>query len=108
MKDILEQKIMKQVVRMYYLKKMFNPLMFKVYTLVIALAGVTSLVSIANVFRNMPSLLNIESVYTFISSAITNTEFSVQFVLGITVVVSLMLIKDTIKNLTNHPQLVTK
>lgn len=99
MKHRLEQKIMKQVVRMYYLKKMFNPLMFKVYTFIVALVGISSLVSITNILTNMPSLLNVGRVYTFIGSAIENTELLVQVMLGVVVIVGVLLIKDTIKNL---------
>lgn len=94
----LEQKIMKQVMRTYYLKKVFNPLMFKVYALSVAFVGMFSLVSVVNVFRNMPSLLEVGNVLRFVNSAIANTEFSVQLVLGVVVIVGALLIRDTIKN----------
>jgi len=107
MKNRLEQKIMKQVMRVYYLKKVFNPLMFKVYALVIAFVGMSSLVSLTNVFKNMPSLLEVGKLYTFTSSAIANTEVSVQFVLAVVVVVGALLIRDTIKNFSYSGQLTT-
>lgn len=91
---------------MYYLKKVCNPLMFKVYTLTAALVGMTSLVSVTNVFKNMPSLLEVGSVYRFVNSAIVNTELSVQLVLGITVLVAVLLVRDTIKNFSYFGQLV--
>ncbi len=94
----LEQKIMKQVVRVHYLKKVFNPLMFKAYILVAALLGMASLVSVANVFKNMPSFLEVGSLYNFTSSAIVNTELSVQLVLGAVIFIVALLIKDTIQN----------
>ncbi|NQV93194.1 hypothetical protein HQ403_01715 [Candidatus Kaiserbacteria bacterium] len=105
MENKLEQKIMKQVTRVYYLKKVFNPLMFKVYALVVALVGMSSLISLTNVFKNMPSLLEIGKLYTFTSSAIANTEVSVQFVLAIVLIVGVLLIRDTIKNFTHAPGL---
>ena len=104
----LEQKIMKRVMRTYYLKKVFNPLMFKVYALVVAFIGVSSLVSVTNVFKNMPSLLEVGSLYTFMSSAIANTEVSVQLVLAVAVVVGVLLIRDTIKNFSYSGQLVVE
>lgn len=105
MENRLEQKIMKQVIRMYYLKKVFNPFMFEVYTLVIAIVSISSLVSITNIIANMPSLLDVGSVYTFVSSAVTNTGIVVQIVLGISVVVGVLLIKDTIKNFSYSTKL---
>ena len=108
MEHTLEQKIMKRVVRTYYLKKAFNPLMFKVYALGVAFVGISSLVSVSNVFKNMPSLLEVGSVYTFIHSAITNTELSVQLVLGVAVIVSALLIRDTIKNFSYSAKLSTQ
>ncbi len=93
-----EQKIMKRVMRMYYLKKVINPLMFKVYALTAATVGIFSLVSVTNVFKNMPSLLEAGNVLHFASHAITNTELSVQLVLGIAILVGVLLIRDTIKN----------
>jgi len=108
MKNKLEQRIMKRVARTYYLKKVFNPLMFKVYALVVAFVGMSSFVSFTNVFRNMPPLLEVQGMYTFASSAIVNTEFSVQLVLGIVVIVGVLLIKDTIKNFSYSTKLSTQ
>ena len=102
----LEQKIMKQVLRVHYLKKVFNPLMFKVYALVVAFVGMSSLVSFSNVFRNMPSLLEFGSIYNFTSSAIVHTEFSVQLVLGAVVIIGALLIRDTINNFSYSAKLV--
>ena len=104
----LEQKIMKRVMRMYYLKKVFNPLMFKVYALTIAFIGMSSLISVTNVFKNMPSLFEVGNLLRFTSNAITNTELSVQLVLGVVVVVGVLLTRDTIKNFSYHSQLATR
>jgi hypothetical protein len=103
----LEQKIMKQVTRTYYLKKVFNPLMFKIYALGIAFVGISSLVSVSNVFKNMPSLLDFGSVFRFVNSAIVNTELTVQLVLGVAVVIGVLLIRDTIKNFSYSGKLAT-
>lgn len=103
----LEQHIMKRVYRTHYLKKVFNPLMFKVYILVVAFVGMSSLVSIINVVNNMPSLLEVGSVYRFTSSAIVNTEWSVQLVLAVAVLAVVLLVRDTIKNFSYHKRLTT-
>ncbi len=102
----LEQKIMGQVKRVYYLKKVFNPLIFKVYVLALATTLISSLVSISNVFNNMPSLLEFNSIYRFTNSAILNTELSVQLVLGVVVVVVALFIRDTVKNFSHSAELV--
>jgi len=101
----LEQKIMKQVRRTYYLKKVFNPLMFEVYAFVVTCAGIFSLVSVTNVFKNMPSLFEVGGVYHFTMSAIANTEVTVQFILGVAVVIGVLLVRDTIKNLSYSQKL---
>ena len=95
---ILEQRIMKRVKYTFYLKKVFNSIMLKIYALFLTFFGIFSLVSVANVFRNMPSLFEVGSFYRFVSDAVLNTEFTVQLVLGVAVIVGVMLIKDAIKN----------
>ncbi|MFC1731268.1 hypothetical protein ACFL6I_13120 [candidate division KSB1 bacterium] len=71
----------------------------------VALVGMSSLVSFSNVFKNMPSLLEVGNVYRFTNSAIANTEISVQLVLGVAVVVLVLLVRDTIKNFSYSGQL---
>lgn len=82
--------------------------MFKIYTLLIALVGMSSFVSFTNVFRNMPSLFEVDRTYYFISSAITNTEASVQLILSVVLVVVILLIRDTVKNLNHTPRVSTQ
>jgi len=95
---ILEQRIMKRVRYTFYLKKVFNSIMLKIYALFLAFFGMFSLVSVSNILRNMPSLFEVGSFYRFVSGAVLNTEFTVQLVLVAALIVGVMLIKDTIKN----------
>ncbi|MEX0651945.1 MAG: hypothetical protein WD509_00515 [Candidatus Paceibacterota bacterium] len=102
----LEQKIMRQVRRTYYLKKVMNPLMLKVYSLMVAFLGMSYFVSFVQVFNNMPSLLEVGSMARFVMSAVTHTEAPVQLVLVVGAVLMALLIRDTAKNLTYSGQLV--
>lgn len=99
---------MRQVQSTYYLKKAFNPLMFKVYALAVAFVGISSLVSVVNVFKNMPSFLEAGNLYNFMSSAVINTELSVQLVLGVVVIVGVLLVRDTIKNFSYSAKLISQ
>lgn len=92
----LQKRIMKRVTRTYYLKRVFNPLLFKVYGLVAVGAGVASVVSVRNVVANMPDLLDVNGLYTFAQSALLNTEFSVQLALIVAALLSALLIRDTL------------
>lgn len=104
----LQNRIMKRVRHVYYLRRVFNPFMFKVYALSLAILGAMSLVSVKNIVANMPSFLEVGNMYHFTSSAIINTELSVQLVLSVIVVVIVLFIRDAIKNFTYHTQLATE
>ena len=96
---------MNRIRRIYYIRKVVNPLALKIYTLSFALIGLSFLVSVKNVIANMPSLLDINSIYTFTSSAFLYTEPSVQIILAIAGVSLLWLIRDIVRNIAVTPKL---
>ncbi|MBI2618337.1 hypothetical protein HYW58_02715 [Candidatus Kaiserbacteria bacterium] len=100
--SILEQKIMARVGRIHSLKRVLNPLMLKVYAFVAVSAGMLSLVSIKNVFLNMPPLFELQGVYYFVIAALRNTELSVQIISLALFILVLLLVRDTVRNLTFH------
>lgn len=89
--------------RIHYLKRIINPLMLKVYALVLGGAGMLSLVSIKNVFINMPPLFEAESVYRFLISALRDTELPVQVILVVLFVCAALLIRDAVRNFALYP-----
>ena len=96
----LQKKILKRVTRMYYLRKVINPVGFKVFAFGIGFVGVVSLVSIKNVFANMPALFDIVGVYYFSKYAFVNTEFAVQLTLITVLGFGLWLVRDIVRNTT--------
>lgn len=75
--DELKKKIMRRVYTIYVLRKVFNPLMYRLYLLVALLGGVASFVSISNVVANMPRY-GISNLYDFSMYAFLHTEVTVQ------------------------------
>ncbi len=96
----LKKKIMRRVYLTYFLRKVFNPLAIKVYLLASFIGFITVQVSLANVFANMPSVVNIGALYRFSVSAFLNTEFAVQL-LSVGVLVAIFLLLKDIVN--THP-----
>ncbi len=95
---------MKRIRRIYYLKKVINPLMMKVYALLVLTLGIGSLVSVQNVIANMPSFAELGSVYRFSVNAFLYTELPVQIVVGATFIIALLLLRDAAKNFFTTPQ----
>lgn len=92
---------MARVRRIYYLKKVVNPLMLKLYGVGVLSVGVASLVSVKNVLANMPALTDVGSMYTFTASAILHTEASVQLALGVLAVFVVFILRDATKNFSH-------
>ncbi|MCW9054859.1 MAG: hypothetical protein OQJ98_02675 [Candidatus Pacebacteria bacterium] len=96
-----EQKIMARVRRIYYLKKVVNPLMLKLYGVGVLSIGVVSLVSVRNVFMNMPALTDVGSMYNFTTTALMHTEVTVQFVFGTLIVLAVLIVRDAARNFSH-------
>lgn len=107
-KILLEDKIMARVRRIHNLRKVFNPFMFKVYTLAAAFWGISSLVSIKNIFANMPSLSELHNLSIFTTNAFINTELSVQFILATALFVIVLLLRDAVYNLRTRSRLLSR
>lgn len=93
---------MKRVERIHYLKRIINPLMLKMYGLLLATAGMLSLVSIKNVLLNMPSFFDMPNTYHFFVSALQDTELSVQAIFAVLCVLVVLFVRDAVRNLTLH------
>ncbi|MBL7045768.1 MAG: hypothetical protein ISR99_01940 [Parcubacteria group bacterium] len=97
----LENKIMRRVTRMYYLKKVINPVMLKLYALAVVAGITTTLVSVKSIVANMPSLFDVGNLVYFSKYALTHTELSVQVTVALAGVVAVLIIKDSIVKLTH-------
>lgn len=97
--NIYKKRIMRRVYAVYILRKIFNQFTAKGAVFTLALFGFASLVHVAAVFDNMPSLLDTTSFFNFSYAAFVNTEFAVQALILALGVVALWLIKDAVGKL---------
>ena len=73
--------------------------MMKVYSGILLFGTLGSMVSIANVFANMPSVTSPAQIVSFTLNAVVHTEMFVQFVVVGIGVVCALLIKDILHNI---------
>jgi len=97
MKNI-ETVVMARVRRIHFLRRFSHPTMLKVYSGILLLGTLGSMVSIANVLANMPSITSPAQVVSFTRNAIVHTEMFVQFVVVGIGVVCALLVKDILQN----------
>lgn len=88
--------IMRRVKTVYYLRKVFNWFTLKGVLAVFALMSFGSLVHVAAVFDNMPSVFNAERFFSFSYHAFMNTEIAVQAVILALIFVSVLLARDVV------------
>jgi len=99
MKNSTEQIVMARVHRIHFLRRFLHPTMVKVYSGVLLFGTLGSMVSIANVFANMPSVTAPAQVVSFTLNAVVHTEIFVQLVVVGIGVVCVLLIKDILQNI---------
>ena len=103
MNDQLQKRIMRRVYAVFLIKRAVGPTALKLYTLMLASAGIVSLVSVGNVFANMPA--DIAGALTFVLYALSHTEFIIQLLVFGTLGAALWLIRDIIRGLQTAPHL---
>lgn len=90
----IKQRVMRRVHLIYFMRKVFGPLAMKGAAF-FALAGfVVFLVSLENVYANMPRFTNVGAVSQFYVNAFLHTEFVVQAVLIGVIMLLYLLMKD--------------
>lgn len=100
----IEQNIMARVKRIYYLRKVFQPTLLKVYGFGVLATVLTSVVSLTNVYANMPPLTAPTAFANFFFGALAHTELFVQVLLIGLVVTICMLGRDFVYGVGNtHP-----
>ncbi len=86
----LNRKIMRRIWIVYFLRRVWTPLLRKIYVLAGLFFAVTSLVSLPNVIANLPQE-GLRAIGTFLWNALINAEFAVQMLtIGMVVWVSLL------------------
>lgn len=98
----LKKKIMRRIYLTFLLRKVFNPVTLKVYTLAVFYGFLATKISLNNVIENMPNITDIGALYNFYTYAFLNTEFTVQVLLVGVIIAALSVFKDVVKNYLNN------
>jgi hypothetical protein len=98
-----EHIVMARVQRIHMLRRLLSSTLLKVYSAVVLGAVLVSLVSVANVYANMPSLTAPIAFGRFVIGAVTHTEFVVQLLLSGLAAVVVLLVRDIARMLPRHP-----
>ena len=88
---------MRRVIAVYYLRKVLNRFVLKVGILVLGALGFGSLVHVAAVFDNMPSITDVHGLSYFSYYAFMNTDIAVQGLILALGAVTLWLLRDIIR-----------
>ena len=92
----LKKKIMRRVYATYVLRRVINRFTLKCTILVFFAVGIISIVSVTDVFANMPYLLDTTALYFFSKYAFMNAELTVQTLLLGATVFMMWLAKDLV------------
>lgn len=103
--DKIKKRIMRRIYVLFVLRKLINARAMKVYTVTGFIYGMLSLVSVGNIVANMPQISDISGLLTFMTYALTHTEFVVQILIFGTLAVSLWLVKDIAQESKMTPNL---
>jgi hypothetical protein len=97
MQESIKKRTMRRVVAVFYLRKVLNRFVLKVGILTLGALSFGSLVHVAAVFENMPSISNIGSFSLFSYYAFMNTDIFVQSVIVMAGLVTLWIMRDVLK-----------
>lgn len=100
-KNILKRKIMIRVYAIYILRKVINPVAFKVYIIALSAIGFVSLVSVTNIFVNITSV-GFSSIFNFSYQAFINTEITVQTLFILFAIFILWLTLDGVRSILKY------
>ncbi len=101
----LKSRIMRRVRTIYFLRKVINPFMIKLYAFVAFFVSVSSLVSLPDIIRNTKNISGIEQLTIFTTSAFSSTELTVQ-ILSISIAfVAIWILFDLVNSYKNTPNL---
>lgn len=99
-KSQLTGHIMARVKTVYWTRRILGSPLLKAFLLVVLGAEVVSLVSISNVFANMPSVSDVRAVVDFFVYAFVHTATSVQALAILSTAVTVGLLTDLVKTLS--------
>lgn len=94
----IEHIVMGRVRRIHLLRQFMHPTLLKVYSGAVLFLTLNSMVSLANIFANIPPITTPVQVVQFATTALMHTEAFVQFVVVGIGVVCVLLVKDILHN----------
>lgn len=90
----LRERILRRIWRVYYLRKVLNPVALKAYALALLVGGTASLVSLPNIAANVLELRGLAEAAAYLSAAIANAEVAVQALALAIAAVVVFLVRD--------------
>jgi hypothetical protein len=90
----LHRRIMRRVRYIYLLRKVFNPVALRAYSCAVLVLITATLVSMSNIFANVPAVTDMNAFYGYVSYAFMHTELIVQILTVGIVVITLYLLRD--------------
>jgi hypothetical protein len=104
----VEGVVMARVHRVHFMRTLSSPTALKLYSSALLYFMLISMVSTANVYANMPSLMTPKELLIFILSAVLNTEIAVQCVLAFFVGVVAFFVRDMARTLKESKVYLTR
>ena len=92
----LKIRIMRRVYVIYFVRRALSPRALKIYALFAAILGTASVVSVSNVFANMPA--DLLGISEFLLAAFGNTELTVQLLSAAALIALGILLVDIVRS----------
>ena len=98
----IEDIVMNRVQRIYILRQYINRTTLKLYIGGVFMGALMGMVSVSNIFANMPSLLAPGKMIDFIIRATLDTELAIQILFVAFVVAIVLVMQDIAKNMMQN------
>ncbi len=93
---------MRRVYAFYLLHLISRGVPSRIVLLTLSLAGLFSSVSVGHVIQNMPQVSNVNALFSFYTSALSNAEILVKVIVLALVVSALFLARDIVYNVRSY------
>lgn len=94
---------MRRVRTIATLRKVFSPVLIRLYALAVFSAVLAMLVSLQNIFQNIPNILEYERFFTYAVVAFTHTELAVQTIVVASALIGVLVLRDIARPLVGLP-----
>ena len=100
----IQKNVMRRVRTVHAVRPWLRTRMLSLIAIVVGLVGIGHEVFVAQVIANMPSVTDVAALTRFFASALFNTEFAVQVMVGLCVIAFVWFVVDGAKSLMGNRQ----